>query len=1202
MPTLTENDSDQKYSPKAWDDKAGKHLSSAEEDALQGLEDNYATDADDSQENTNIEKARGAEAVPRAPSAAAKEKKNDKKTKDDKGAFHGDKSKLSTRERLGIGLAKRKGPLGVISAILLSTGGIFSALTTPGLALVQIKEALMEDLNDAVSAMDVRGQHIMRAKLKDQTKGFCTKSVSVRCKYKNMSNSQVKKLRKAGFTVESDRTTTGRHKNIRISYTDPATGEKKSVPPNEFKNEYYKNSHFRGMMNTAWNPKFSSIRDKAADKVKKRFKLSYDRLLNGKTADKMKRQYNKFVKEGVAEKNGRTYRVERRGDKKVYVDPETNQVLSNPDGSPVEVDDTESKIRKLKKASLSGGTRKKLATGVGAALAVSSIHQLGCEAIKALRIAGVVSRYAGFESYMRYVIPLFNTADSIKDGTATPEAVSFLGDALTHKDMREKTVDEDTLPISDNGDLLGAVAGTSVVAPTENKHKGEDAFDSAGLKASMYGESPNLDTREASMSLGSGVGNKFSGLSDKLVRWSQGLFDPNACSFWSSGWGKAVRITEMVLTVALIPFGGAGVAKIAGQAALGQGFALITGFITDYVASRVTDLSEGRAADGDTMGLDMGNAAFSGASAFSSATASSRGLNPLSTADEVQQSQQQAYATKQLYREVDQIAAQSTPFDIYNQYSFLGSIAWKINPMFINSTATVSSFLSTPLQLVTSLPGWLGTSAGAAVATDMSRYEKCDEEAYKQINMQSADFMCNIRWGVSDDQANSDPQKIVNWMIDSCQIDEDTGEINKTGKCPEGATRVADEDAEEISYEYGLDVKQVASMTRQELADRLINSTPAQVSLAMKYDDTPDNADIAAEYKRTGSNASLAADVRLPSSTNGGLGDAEIQYYKNGEDENNNVKDVRSYAHFMRYCRYGPDEGEGRNVGFGDADGIGKESAVNTGLDVGDDKYISLGKECLASNNCKPGENPNNADSDNSGNASSKAAAMCRPPQYDIYATYTVDASVQDGMDQEEENTDNSQDTSGLVTGEAKELARQVANNANIEFVNPATKTALLKFADTGEATNFCGNKFGIDPLLSGVLLTNAKKYKIKINNFGFKEDRTVACDNGEHPKGKAVDLNGIQKIGGGSAGDGAWGSINFSADQVPIITEYATDWMDALATKDDSVGRSGQLNCGGYNLIKVKKPNWKGVDGLLHFDDSCDHLHIDVGDRDIST
>lgn len=128
----------------------------------------------------------------------------------------------------------------------------------------------------------------------------------------------------------------------------------------------------------------------------------------------------------------------------------------------------------------------------------------------------------------------------------------------------------------------------------------------------------------------------------------------------------------------------------------------------------------------------------------------------------------------------------------------------------------------------------------------------------------------------------------------------------------------------------------------------------------------------------------------------------------------------------------------------------------------------------------------------------------------------------------EEEQSDGAQTSSSngqFVTGDAKDLARKVANNPNIQFVNPATKTALEQFADTGQATNSCGQSFGIDPMLSGIMLGVSGKYKMYVNNFGFQSDRSF-CDTGQHPAGKAIDLNGIEKIGGGGTGGGKtnWG------------------------------------------------------------------------------
>lgn len=177
--------------------------------------------------------------------------------------------------------------------------------------------------------------------------------------------------------------------------------------------------------------------------------------------------------------------------------------------------------------------------------------------------------------------------------------------------------------------------------------------------------------------------------------------------------------------------------------------------------------------------------------------------------------------------------------------------------------------------------------------------------------------------------------------------------------------------------------------------------------------------------------------------------------------------------------------------------------------------------------------------------------------------------------------------------GDARSLAKQVANNGDIVLLSNNTKVSLENFANTGTATNVCGAPFTPDPALLKTMLTLTNKYKIYVNNIGFGEpnrDRDAnLCDNGQHPKGAAIDINRIDIKGGASTGMG----LTFSGAQVPIITAYANDWLVALAPGRGGVG---QVGCGGFKV--TPPPGATGINGNLHFTDECNHLHIDARTR----
>lgn len=187
-------------------------------------------------------------------------------------------------------------------------------------------------------------------------------------------------------------------------------------------------------------------------------------------------------------------------------------------------------------------------------------------------------------------------------------------------------------------------------------------------------------------------------------------------------------------------------------------------------------------------------------------------------------------------------------------------------------------------------------------------------------------------------------------------------------------------------------------------------------------------------------------------------------------------------------------------------------------------------------------------------------------------------------------NAGSSQPTS--ANGDACSLL----NNPNIIYVIEGTKQGLKEICETGRSVNSCGNtNYTLDQELMNILTTLSSKYKVWLNNFGFKYDR-FSCDTGQHPKGKAVDLNGIEKLdGSGRAGGPDWGGITYSDPrQVKVINDYASDWLAGI---NHSHGGVGQKGCS--SSFNPRFPSdATNVNGAAFFADSCDHLHIDVRDR----
>lgn len=1101
-------DNDEKLNPGSWNESTGSRLSAAEQAALSDIENNFDQDADSSAEDANIQRARdgeegGNKLIPKVKEPtdeAVKTKGRREAEKDERG---------KRRDKMALNFMKKKGPMALIGLLIAGGGALFTALLTPGLALVQLKEALMEDLNDSVAAMDVRSQHIFRAKMKQQVSGVCTKKVSVRCKYQSMSKTQLKKMAKAGFEVEVSperrSLTSGRYNVKSITYIDGVkeNGEpnKVKVTPENFKERYRNNPAFRSHMNKYYSARWMSVNGPDMDSVKSKFKLSFSRLINGKNKKEMKDQVTRNVAEGtVTDRDGRKVTVETRKvdesgnpsedgqERKVYVKEDGTVLKNDTTGKIVDPEAEETKINKLRQLA-DTGTGKMLTTGLKAANIYTGTQEVVCSITSLLRMAGIAGRTLKFEQAMRYALPFLNTADAIKGGAATVEATSFTNDILTDVDTRDFVLTDASLPTEEDSagkKVISGIAGDqpAAIVPQENPNKGKDALDAPLAQAAMHGSTPDIGLRESLASLSGAMGSTMVALADEIQSLPLAPGE-GTCAFWKNPIVQGAGFILSVATIAVSCLGGcAGAVVSVAKAAATTAIAM---FITVWVSNQIQDLVESKTFTGDTTGYDAGGGIGTGTAAITSVAASSKGMTPISSPEEIAEKDLVAANYKLQDAEVQRLEAAGTPLDVYNQYSFLGSIAWSLAPIARDSSDTIASLVVAPLKLLGSVPSWFAPSASAVVASSPERYTKCDDEVYKRINLNSADMMCNLRWNLSDAQLNADPEKVVQWMVDSCQIDSETGELNPTGVCdPADDGNRATSQAEALS---------------------MLNSSSDEIAAVMKYDDEGVDQPIADSQEST---VATRAAV-LPSSI-----DDEVNP---PADAKAAEEDVRTYAHFLRYCRYGPGEGA-REVNFGDPDG--PEGNVLTGLDF-DAAYSSVGKECLTENNCEGDIDPNTAFQ---GDFSQEALWFCRPPQYDIYAVYTMDNIIEQGMDQEGTSSEGSNGdvaSSGEFGWPMKGDGMQITScygprwgslHAALDIAAPDGNNPEVIASDAGEVVTVSNDDQGLSGFGNSVVIKHDNGYYTR---YSHMDNGSVVVKKGDKVE-KGAKL-GIQGTTGQSTG-----------------------------------------------------------------------------------
>lgn len=647
---------------------------------------------------------------------------------------------------------RKKGPIGVILAILLGGGGAATFLLSPGLGIVQLKEVLVGDLNDQLAAFDIRSDAMWRTKLKSLQADFslCSNAVKIRCQFGSMSQRMVDKLKRAGFDVQTQDGAFGRKHITSLKAPDGTV----IADPQELQNLRRTNPSVRGALNRVYNPLVASLTDSTATKTyKERFKTSTSKKLTAITPEGLDENLSNNTS---GDSLGRDAIVQVDDDGRRYVvDTDGTRVYesganSNPDRFR-SISGVEDILIQADEVAQSG---TKAVTGVigGALKGVSIVGAAdsACTVYNSARAVAAAAKMSRSIQLAQYAMVFLNTADSIKAGTATPEEVEYLGNILTSTDTRETIIDELSL-IDSSGPI-----------PRSNPDYGKNAFDSPGYSVAAYNDAPTLSTRSQQYMVGGGLSGTLSDITSNITS-ALGLGNPDAipdaCGVIQSWWVRGLGLAAGV-AAAIGSFGASTVISVGASLAFAVALPFLEAALADIIAGQVVGP--------DTRGVDAGDAIFAGTSALLGGVAQARGLKPLGEAD------LESYLSTTKRVESEYIAqatheAKDTPLDIMNQYSFLGSLARTLNIPAIKASSGVSSTVAAIPKLFSSALASIIPSAGAAGAFNPERFEKCNDPAYKQLGIK-ADVFCNVRYGLSETELSLETDAVLNYMLEGSHI------------------------------------------------------------------------------------------------------------------------------------------------------------------------------------------------------------------------------------------------------------------------------------------------------------------------------------------------------------------------------------------------------------------------------------------------
>lgn len=629
---------------------------------------------------------------------------------------------------------KKKGPIAGLISMLVAGGAAFSILLAPGISIMHFKELLTSKVNDQIGAVNTKTPVLIANKLNNQkAAGLCTSKVNIHCKFSTSSKRQIAKFEKAGFVFEGKTDAFGG----RVRYTSMQfpDGGPKVDDPGQLIRLMRTQPKLQSHIYRAYYPKAASLSnkfDKSVAHVFAKFGVSKASMFKGtKKAD-----YDKQLRDGT--RGVDTQSRLQAGDLSEDTDDETrNKLLGDAETAKAELDtDKPLSIDEAKKKFTKGAG---MLAGVQSACGIytlSNIVEGSAQTIRAMQLVQFAQ------------VVVLNPADQIKSGDASPELAEYIGDKITQTDTR-KTIEDP----EDSSKTI------------ENPAYGKSAMDSPIFKTIAYNDAPTLPYRSAQFMVGGGLVGEFAGFKDALIdHITGGVGGEEAvrttCGIVNSPVGIAISIVGMFT----------GVGTIIGLAGLAAGLAFEQ-LLLPLLLQQATNTLAGEVVDENTANVDIGDAVSTGTATMLGTVAQERGMVPMNAFQfNAYLAHTQSANEQMIAAEIE--GAKKTPFDLSNQYSFLGMFSRAVAPSILSSKQSAvgvfqlfPSFLSTSLSTITD-------TVSADTGINPARFEKCEDTNFDKIGMQ-ADVACFPRYGLPTDEINMPVETSVQYMIDNGHIKED---------------------------------------------------------------------------------------------------------------------------------------------------------------------------------------------------------------------------------------------------------------------------------------------------------------------------------------------------------------------------------------------------------------------------------------------
>ncbi|MFA5607702.1 MAG: M23 family metallopeptidase [Leucobacter sp.] len=648
--------------------------------------------------------------------------------------------KVTLRSRFAGMSRRKKGAFGGIVALIIGGGGLLGTLFSPGFGVVHMQEVFTKDLDDISAGLEEHGVHVFKGRINASpaTKGYCGSKVTVRCKFTSTSARQIRMLEKAGITVECDGVCDRKVMRNRVTaYTLPDGTRITNAA--QFAELMRKNPRAAHTMTKIFNARFFAVSSKSAAKAFKLRGLDKGRKLKGDSKEKIRDSLNKSVnsKGQVKTVNGIVVTEE--------TDADGNKIYKDANG--VEYDQSKLDTNGKFKTALDSVKGSRGFAGAVKGVGIVGTVDSACTIYQTSRMVSLLAKAVRHQRLMVFALAFLNTASAIRAGTATPEEVSYVGEKLNEVDMREYVGTDD----SGNG--------------IPNPGYKQSATSSPLYRLSQFGDVPSKAGMGTSVSSFT-VGGSGAGILNDIYQGAKAAIGGSprqVCGVVQHPLTRAGSILVGILSI------GTGVGAVKMVATIAGG-AVVTEIAMSYLMSMINEQAEDIDLDHTARYGDFSAAMFAGTGGVYEASGRGVGARPRTSDPAIAAYAQFRNESDARYEQMMIADARRTPFDLSNQYTFLGQLVRQTSALSLGGTSALGKVMNVVRGSVASI-----TKPASAKTDDPSRFELCDDVDYEELGIK-ADVMCNVRYGWTAQEMQFDNTELVEYMVDSGYIDDNAAE------------------------------------------------------------------------------------------------------------------------------------------------------------------------------------------------------------------------------------------------------------------------------------------------------------------------------------------------------------------------------------------------------------------------------------------